>query len=184
MKIYLANNWIEYASWIQGGEIVKRVEDADLVMFEGGVDVNPEMYGEPIGKHTQTPHRERDYIEKKLFEEAVKLGKKVVGVCRGSQLTCVLNGGRLVQHQDNPRFIHDIITSTGLRIPITSTHHQAQFPYNLRDDEYEVLAWTQGMLPFHLDGENKEMNGGRYKEAEIVYYPKTKALGIQGHPSL
>lgn len=52
-------------------------------------------------------------------------------------------------------------------------------------EDYELLAWTDGMLSYHLDGNGKEMNPNRkFKEAEIVYYPKTKALAIQGHPEI
>lgn len=184
MKIFLANNWNHYASWLNG-EIVDNIADADVVLFEGGVDVDPRLYGDRIGRHTDTPNTERDEREMKLFKKAVELNKKILGICRGSQLSCCLSGGKLVQHQPNPDYIHRIKTSTGVEIPITSTHHQAQFPYEMKaGEDYELLAWTENMLAFHLNGNEEEMNGGKYKEAEIVYYPKTKALGIQGHPSL
>lgn len=183
MKIFLANGWNHYANWLDG-DIVNNIEEADLVIFEGGEDVDPKTYGEKHGKWTDS-NIERDIREEALFRKAVKLEKKILGICRGSQLICALSGGKLVQHQPNPHFIHFIITSTGDMINITSTHHQAQFPFLMEEGvDYKLLAWTEGMLDFHLGGNNKEMNGGKYKEAEIIYYPKTKALAIQGHPEM
>lgn len=91
-----------------------------------------------------------------------------------------MNGGKLVQHQDNPLFIHNIKTYTDEDMLITSTHHQAAYPYNLKKDEYKILGWTTDISKFHQDGNQKELPLD--KEVEIVYYPKTRCLGIQGHP--
>lgn len=181
MKIFLAQGWVAYTNWLPNVEIVQTIEEADVVMFEGGTDVDPALYGETRGIHTDRSDVARDLREHEMFRTAVRLGKKIIGICRGSQLCCALSGGKLVQHQPNPEFLHDIKTSTGEVIPITSTHHQAQFPFEMKEGEqYELLAWTEGLLPFHLNGKEQEMNPA--KEAEIVYYPKTKALAIQGHP--
>lgn len=82
MKIFLANNWQHYANWLNG-EIVDNIADADLVLFEGGVDVDPRLYGDRIGRHTDKPEVERDEREMKLFRKAVELNKKILGICRG-----------------------------------------------------------------------------------------------------
>jgi hypothetical protein len=91
-----------------------------------------------------------------------------------------MNGGLLVQHQNNPSYMHEIKTYDGHTLDISSTHHQAAFPYNLPKDKYKILGWTDNMLPFHEGGNREEMNPE--KECEIVYYPKGNCLGIQGHP--
>lgn len=179
-KIFVVGTSIEYANWMKG-TLVSNIEDADLVVFTGGEDIHPSLYNEALGKFTSTNLR-RDMIESEYWEKATKLNKHIIGICRGSQLSCALSGGRLVQHQNNPKAIHDIITFDGKRIPITSSHHQAQYPYDMNADEYKLLAWTEGMSSVHLDGTNKEINSEKFLEAEVVYYPKTKALGIQGHP--
>lgn len=182
MKIFHAIKAMSgYSSWIPNRVIVDNMEEADIVFFEGGTDVFAGRYGEVSHPYAEYPDHKRDEKEIKLYHQAVSLGKPIIGICRGSQLACVMNHGRLVQDQPNPRGVHDIITYDGHVIPMTSTHHQAQFPFNLVEGlDYKLLAWTEGMLNYHEDGNRNEMNPP--VEAEIVYYPKTRTLAIQGHP--
>lgn len=181
VKIYHATPWYEYSNWINNRVIVDNVEDADIVLFCGGTDVYAGRYGEKSHPYAEHPDHARDEKESLLFKKAVALNKKILGICRGSQLICVMNHGKLVQHQDNPQYIHDIITHDGLSIPITSTHHQAQFPFNLVEgQDYKILAWTNGLSKFHQGQDKEELNPP--VEVEIAYYPNTKALAIQGHP--
>lgn len=179
-KIFVVGSGNYYANWLQM-EDAETLEDADLVLFTGGEDVWPGIYHEPVGKHTMF-NVQRDLREQNFFNRAFELGKPMIGICRGSQLLCALSGGRLVQHQYNPDYIHEIQTSSGEKLEITSTHHQAQYPYDMLREEYELLAWTENASPYHLDGNNVEISRKKFREAEIVFYNKTKALGIQGHP--
>lgn len=180
-KIYVVGPSKEYANWMNG-ELTKTLEDADLVLFTGGEDVSPELYDEPKNPTTSV-NVARDQQEVTEFLRAKNLGKKMIGICRGSQFLCVMSGGKLVQNQNNPLSVHPIETLGGKVIQITSTHHQAQFPYLLKPDvEYKLLGWTKGLSKYHQDGNSKEIELPDGKEAEIVLYPKTKALGIQGHP--
>jgi GMP synthase-like glutamine amidotransferase len=179
-KIYVVGSARSYANWMKG-TLVDTIDQADLVVFTGGEDVHPSLYKEPVGPRTIT-NIDRDIYEKRVFDKAVQLNKHIIGICRGSQFCCAASGGRLIQHQDNPQYIHDIFTHKNKKIQITSTHHQAQFPYNLREDEYKVLGWTEGISKIHLDGRDKEIAEVPFKEVEICYYPKTKVLAIQGHP--
>lgn len=189
-KIFVVGNSTDYANWLEG-ELVKSIEEADIVLFTGGEDVCPTLYNEPIGRYTSY-NSARDKQETAVFEEALRMGKHMLGICRGSQLLCVLSGGRLVQHQENRHGQHPIILTNiyGFSkqppsIMMTSTHHQAQFPFELPAKYYRMLAYSTTESKYHLDGEGKEMfkdpqNG--VTEAEIVVYPHTKCLGIQGHP--
>lgn len=182
-KIYIVGETGgHYANWMEG-TIVPTMESADLVVFTGGEDVDPSMYGEPQNPKTYS-NLERDIFERNAWLKAVSLGKRIIGICRGSQFACVMSGGRLVQHQENQRFYHNINTYDGKTLEITSTHHQAQYPWNLPEEEYSILGWTQGMSRMHEDGEGRELPEAANKECEIVYYKKTRALGIQGHPEM
>jgi putative glutamine amidotransferase len=177
-KIYVVGGDEDYANWMDG-EVVDSIDECDLVVFTGGEDVDPFMYGE--ARHLQTSSNlRRDIREKVYFDKAVELGKHIIGICRGSQFVCAMSGGKLVQHQSNPSGWHSIETFEKNHFFITSTHHQAQYPYNLSPEDYRILAWTQHISPYHLGGDGKEMSP--LVECEIVYYPKTKSLGIQGHP--
>lgn len=177
-KIYVVGDQFSYINWMQA-KLTSAMEEADLVLFTGGADVTPAYYGEP--KHPRTGNDTfRDHKEKEAFLKARALNKHMLGICRGSQFLCVMSGGKLVQHQEMQGYEHPIILKGGKVINITSTHHQAQYPYNLPKEEYEILGWTDNLSGFHLDGNNEELNPS--KECEIVYYPATHCLGIQGHP--
>jgi len=179
-KIFIVGAAGYYANWMEG-VVVGKMEDADLVVFTGGEDVDPSLYGQPEHPTTYS-NLDRDLYEKGEFVKAQELNKPCLGICRGSQFLCVMAGGHLVQNQPNPSHVHKIKTFTGDELLITSTHHQAAYPYNLDPSEYKILGWTDGMLAYHKNGADKELNPE--KECEIVYYPNIRALGIQGHPEM
>src|SRR2546423_13009525 len=69
----------------------------DGIMFTGGSDVDPSLYGaEPHGATRVKP--ERDRAELLLLNAAAEIGLPLLGVCRGMQLMAVAYGGRLHQH--------------------------------------------------------------------------------------
>jgi len=179
INVYVVGGDYAYPRWIKNIILTKKLKNADLVMFTGGEDVSPKYYKEKQNPYTIS-NPARDRYEKLIFTLAKKYKKPMVGICRGSQFLCVMNGGKLVQHQQNPSYIHEIKLIDGDVINVTSTHHQAQFPFNLDPWEYKVSGWTKNISKFHFDGEMKELSPE--KECEIVYYPNTKCLGIQSHP--
>lgn len=82
MKVFLVDGQTSYLSWIPNAQRVRRIEEADLVLFEGGEDVSPNLYGEPVHPATYiSPNR--DKAEVALFKKAHSLGKKLLGICRG-----------------------------------------------------------------------------------------------------
>jgi len=72
-----------------------KIYDAKLVIFTGGADINPEIYNQKNTYSYFDP--KRDEAELKVLEFALKLNKKILGVCRGHQLINAYLGGELVQ---------------------------------------------------------------------------------------
>ncbi len=159
---------------------MQTVAEADLVFFAGGEDVSPKVYGQPSHPTTYCSPQ-RDAEEMAIYKEAKELNKKMLGICRGSQFLCAMQpGGMLVQDQPNRLAYHPMLTNKGETIRVSSTHHQAQYPFNMKKEDYNVIGWTENLHDFHKDGNNKEL--GPKQECEIVHYPKANALGIQSHP--
>lgn len=178
-KVYVVGNSLNYANWLPNTKVVPTLEESDLVLFTGGEDVTPAIYGDV--PHPRTGNNiSRDNIEQEIFQKAKDLDKKMLGICRGSQFLCAMSGGKLVQDQSNPQYIHRITLKDGREIDITSTHHQAQYPFNMNAWDYDIIGWSKDLSPYHQDGNCKELNPP--VECEIVHYKKTKALAIQGHP--
>lgn len=178
--IYVVGASDYYACWMQG-QVIYKMEDADLVVFTGGEDVSPQLYGKKANPNSGfNIHRDLEEIEE--YGKARLLGKHIIGICRGSQFLCVMNGGILVQHQFNVGR-HSMYTSENRIIEVSSTHHQAQYPFDLPKDDYKILGWTHNISPFHF-GQTMQEELNPIKECEIVFYPKTKCLAIQSHPEM
>lgn len=168
-------------------ELLKTGVDVDLLVFTGGADVDPKMYGEDRGRYTSI-NPERDKICEKTYKIYQHVPK--LGICRGSQFLTVMAGGKLVQHvEKHTGTPHDCTVLIPKReltfnITVTSTHHQMLFPYTLQSHQYVMLGWsTKHRSNVYLNGKNEQMElPTDFVEPEIVYYPSGKALAIQGHP--
>ncbi len=182
-NVYVVGGDTSYANWMEAN-VVKTLEEADLVCFTGGADVSPAAYNKKPHPSTYASPM-RDKFEMAEYKKAVELGKAIIGVCRGSQLSCVMAGGILVQDQDHS-YLHLARTSDGREIVVNSTHHQRQHPFSLPADEFELLAWgvdkSGNNLSRYSFGESNDDDLSGHKDAEIVFYPKIRALGIQPHP--
>lgn len=190
-KIYVVGTYTNYASWINDAELVGNISSADIILFTGGEDVSPTLYG--CKKHPTTMcNPERDNYEKNIFSK-VKANQLCLGICRGSQFLCVMNGGKLVQNCNNHGIwgTHPISFANNMQYEITSTHHQMQYPYCLNPSEYKLLAVANqptNPLGTVFEGDKIKSDFIRvFGEPEIVLYTqpkKPKCLAIQGHPEM
>jgi len=73
------------------------LDGLDGIMFTGGSDVDPALYGEHPHPTTMVKP-ERDTAELLLMRAALAVELPVLGICRGMQLMTVAYGGRLHQH--------------------------------------------------------------------------------------
>lgn len=180
-----------YANWLPNAEIVKSIQEADLVLFSGGEDVTPSYYGQKEGSQTYS-NVARDKKEAEWYIRAIKAGKPMLGICRGSQFLTVMNGGKLIQHvSKHAGTLHPIKTEDKRVYTVNSTHHQMMYPYNLDNEDYRVIAWAEGLSTTYLDGDDKEISDEAgvlkevlFPEPEVVFYPNTRCLCIQSHPEM
>jgi gamma-glutamyl-gamma-aminobutyrate hydrolase PuuD len=70
----------------------------DGIVFSGGADVDPALYGADAHPETDTPQLRRDGGELGLLTAALERDMPVLAICRGVQLLNVARGGDLVQH--------------------------------------------------------------------------------------
>lgn len=189
MKIFVVNNDNYYIKWLLVNkklELTKKLEDADIIMFTGGADVNPELYN--AKKHYTTYcNIKRDEYEIEIFNRLQKLEKKplCIGVCRGSQFLTIVNGGKLIQNVNNHGLwgTHPIVFNDEPEqsYEITSTHHQMMYPFDLPKENYIILAQSKEKRSTIYEG---DLISEPPVEPEVVYYPKTNCLCIQGHPEM
>jgi putative glutamine amidotransferase len=82
-----------------GEENIAQIFDlVDGIIFTGGGDIDPALYGQALHEKTERIDPERDRFEMALAEYVVTKSKPVLGICRGIQLLNVATGGDLIQH--------------------------------------------------------------------------------------
>jgi putative glutamine amidotransferase len=132
----------------------------DGVIFSGGGDLDPELYGAEPHDETDEPRTERDAAELRLLEAALDRDMPVLAICRGSQLLNVARGGDLEQHlpetigheqhRHEPGSFsdHEVTVAAdsrlggllGDRAPVKSHHHQG---YGRIGSGLQEVAWAE-----------------------------------------
>ena len=182
-KVFIIYGGIAYNRMFEmyGWEVVTSMEEADLVLFTGGEDVTPSLYGET--KHPTTGNNPyRDDNEHLLFHKAFHKGMPMAGICRGGQFLNVMCGGKLYQHVGKHAILglHKAIDSrTGRTLGVTSTHHQMMRPA----PSGEVLCYALlGGFREYMEGENTVSVNPSEKDVEVVLYKQENVLCFQPHP--
>lgn len=181
VKIFVVGGDKIYAQWIDNHILVDMPEKADIVLFTGGEDVDPSIYSCEIHPTTYS-NLARDTVEQNIFDQVDPNKQICVGICRGSQFLCAMNGGILVQNCDGHALVRTHTISNGIKdYEITSTHHQMQYPFKLNKKDYDILYWSDRLSSYY-EGDKV---GDVPKEPEVVLYHadnKPLCLAIQGHP--
>ena len=157
------------------------------LLFIGGGDVDPALYGGIPSSHINDVDPVRDHLELVLVQRAIKDGRPFFGICRGIQVINVALGGKLytdigqqhvgaIRHDYFPGFprnliVHNIEVIPGsllaglVRVPllpVNSLHHQG----------ISVVAPSLRTIGFSPDG--------LIEAVELPEHPF--GLGVQWHP--
>lgn len=160
-----------------GGDWTRDVDgNFDAVIFTGGEDISPFLYGEsPIpGTHTNI---RRDLREVHIYKN-LPVSMPKIGICRGGQLLNVLCGGRMWQNVDNHARPHEVKLFTGDTIRVSSTHHQMMIP----TDNAFVIGWGKEATSKQRQDEEHIVHENNWEDAEILYYENMNTLCFQPHP--
>lgn len=150
-----------------------------LVLFTGGADISPHLYGDTSPKHICHYSLKRDEMEQEIYDIALNHGIMMAGICRGLQFLNVMAGGKLMHHIDGHNsVIHPMETATGEFFYVNSYHHQMILPgHNTR-----VIGWIDKNRSKRYIGKNDDPVRYSGKEIEAAIFPETKAFGVQYHP--
>jgi putative glutamine amidotransferase len=154
----------------------------DGIIFAGGSDLAPDLYGEPAHRTTFV-RPERDRAEIMLVTAAIQRDLPVLGICRGLQLMVVTHGGRLHQH------LPEVLGHTGHR-PVTGPRvgqHQVRLVagtvcHKILGDEVTVnsfhhqgIANPGALVPAGWDPIDDLIEAAEHPERRF-------AVGVQWHP--
>jgi len=161
-------------------DFMENPQDYDLLLFTGGADVGPELYGETSPLGLCATHPARDKVETRIFMHALKHGIKMTGICRGSQFINVMSGGRMIHDIQNHAIgrTHGMETSKGEIIEVNSFHHQMIIP----PKDGHVIGWSKERLSKRYYGDKDLEVSWDGPETEIILIPRTQCCGAQWHP--
>lgn len=171
-----------------GFEKAVTVEDADVVVFIGGADINPALYGQKCHK-TTSYSSERDTIEEFYYNKAIERKVPMFGICRGAQFLHAMNGGQLWQdvngHAGPDHMIVDI--EEDVRVEATSLHHQML----QANDKMTIIAVTEEQIATEFESDSMivhlampRRNYTSEIEIEAGAYLDTRCFFVQGHPEI
>ncbi len=195
-NLFGGSNYIPpMVQWINHGNIkIVDFDDADIIVFPPGAPIHPKMYGEQVCKYLGPGAEAKDVIERMALKKAIKMGKFIIGIQRGAMLCNIHNNGNVIQHINHHTADHQIKDSkTNKLYNVTSSHTELMFPYNLKPQSYEIVAYaTKSMCKksynlVYLNGDECEVMYksvpckylDNLKDPEIVYFPRTACFAVQ-----
>jgi putative glutamine amidotransferase len=166
-------------------KIAAMVAACDSISLCGGEDIEPSRYNEKPSPELGEVNKERDAWEFAVLDEAVKMRKPILGICRGCQMLNVYFGGTLYQdlptefegcakegHRLGNKGEHSIVVASGsrfaertgkLQMTVNSRHHQA----------VKKLGRGFKATAHSVDG-----------VIEVIENTEYPAIGVQFHPEV
>jgi len=140
---------------------------AKLIIFSGGEDINPAIYGK---KNTHSHFSLlRDQVELEVLERSLKENKKIFGVCRGHQLINAFLGGDLIQ---------DLFLD--LKID-----HESYHPLEIENENYLTPKFFDSVNSMHHQGvikEGKNLIPTSFYKGIIESCESENIITVQFHP--
>lgn len=184
MKVYIVgggqSNFLPF--FPMGATLTENIGAADVVLFTGGPDVSPELYNETYHPSTVCSTG-RDLYDMNKWNVVADHPVLKVGICRGAQFLCVMNGGTLWQHVDNHQRWHNITTEEDC-FRVSSTHHQMMREVG----DGKILAYSrettikQDDSSNFVQGDANHDLGDIFLDPEVVHWEDTNSLSVQYHP--
>ena len=181
-----------YQKWLDKDfEYVCQMENADLIIIAGSGTISPALFSHDYinslknTSQAMLEYREDlDLLSVKLFVQALLLDKPIVGINRGAHIVAAMNGCSLIQEIDRHYSTSHAITTSGSNVyKIKSNHSQMMYPFDLKAEEYDIVAWARNVstkFVMQKFGQNTNLAKSTVTvEPEILYFNKTHSLAIQ-----
>lgn len=160
----------------KGYTLVPTPEEADIIVFTGGEDIHPSLYGQDnVASYVGFAPSRRDTYEQEVFNSFKE--KPKFGICRGAQLLTALSGGSLWQDLSHNGQHELTDVRTGRKLTASSIHHQM-----IRPGETGQVVATHTTKSHRVDATSSKVSVEA--DAEIIWFFGTNSLCVQGHPEV
>lgn len=157
----------------------------DGIVFTGGPDVRPSLFGEDIIPSCGAINDERDAFEIKLYKMAMAADKSILGVCRGVQVMNIAEGGNIYQDiysQSGTRLVHHTLDGERAFHNVRLTDNNALHKIKFSAESFIVNSYHHQSVKDLADG----YEAFAYSDdglIEAIYMPSRRFVaGVQWHP--
>ena len=157
----------------------------DGIIFTGGPDVRPSLFGEDIIPSCGAINDERDAFEIKLYKMAMAADKSILGVCRGVQVMNIAEGGNIYQDiysQSGTRLVHHTLDGERAFHNVRLTDNNALHKIKFSAESFIVNSYHHQSVKDLADG----YEAFAYSDdglIEAIYMPSRRFVaGVQWHP--
>ena len=130
--------YLEFISHFGTPRILTPDEDIDsnidMILLPGGLDVNPNTYGEAPGFYTSNTDVFKNHFVQNKLQDYIKIGTSVFGICLGMQQLAVMFDSKLTQN-----FMF---------------HEQSKSRWETAHEVYKVDLIKNGILPTKVTNNN------------------------------
>lgn len=148
------------------------VAGLDGIVFAGGGDLDPGLYGAQRHAETGPPQPQRDRFELALVRAAIEADLPFLAICRGMQAVNVARGGTLIQHL--PEEVGHVAHAPGLGLV---GGHRVQISPNSAVGK--ILGESQDVPTYHHQAVKrlgKGLAAVAWADDQVV-----EAMELQGH---
>lgn len=180
-RMFLNDGWSVWENIDNERDSSKDLSSIDILVFTGGEDVSPELYGEE--NIASGNNSKRDQHEMEVYFDALAVDIPMVGICRGGQFLNVMNGGGMWQHVTDHAIsgVHPArCISDGKIYSVTSTHHQMMVPNPSKAQLLLSSDICQEKFSPKMHWKRSAVNN--QPDVEALYYKDTNCLCFQPHP--
>lgn len=178
-RIYMKSKYI-FSLWRSGAKVrwipldnveqsIPALLECDGLLMPGGVDIEPERYGQIRSEKCGKSDLQRDEAEWKILQTYLPTKKPILCICRGVQMLNVFHGGTL--HQDIPG--HSDFRSRG-----TGCHSVHLTP----GTKLHQILQTAEVKANSLHHQAADQIGRGLQVAAVSTDGITEALELEGHP--
>ena len=157
----------------------------DGIIFTGGPDVRPSLFGEEIIPSCGAINDERDAFEIKLYKMAIEADKSILGICRGVQVMNIAEGGNIYQDiysQSGTSLVHHTLDSQRAFHSVTVTDERVLEKIGFSQKSFIVNSYHHQSVKDLADG----YVAAAYSPdglIEAIYMPERRFVaGVQWHP--
>lgn len=164
----------------------KILHSVDGLIFTGGGDLDPLLYGGRLHETVYMVDAERDTTELDLARRIVETGMPTLAICRGTQILNVAFGGTLFEHL--PEVVGEaVLHRAPPREPISHSvrvRSGSRLASIVKDGEFSCASWHHQSIRNVAPGFEVVAHApdGTIEGVEMDAHPWL--LGVQWHPEL